>query len=299
MKKKLLHFKGVYGENQVPFWDMDVYIEPIKLRSESYNYEIDEHLHSNLIQIFLLQEGGGICYSEGTAHVLKTPCVIVVPNDNLHGFDWNPDIKGHVLTFTTSFFENSLVNSQHILIQFQKMKYLELDEHKLDDLNQFLDQMSEELKMNELEKSSVIRSLLELFMTKIYRYDLGSEMQTMQRNNRALNYLNKFQKLIAKKMDKSITINKYAKTLEITPVHLNRICQNTVGKSALQIVNEKFINHSKKHLLGTTNTISEVSYHLNFRDPSHFSKFFKKMTGHGPRDFRKMAAEKKVQKNPM
>jgi len=287
MNKKLLHFRGIYGEHQEPFWDADVHLESIKLTSESYNFEIDEHVHSNLIQIFQLEEGEGTCYSEGTAYNLQTPCMIIVPSGNLHGFDWHPNIKGAVWTITTSLFEKSQESNQQILLHFQEMRYFKITESQMSELTSIKDQMTQELSLYETEKATMIKILLQLFMTKLYRYDQDQNTQTVQNNNKALSYLNKFQKVINQQMDRSITINSYAQQLGITPIHLNRICQNTVGKTALQLVNEKHVNQAKKYLLGTTNTISEISYLLNFKDPSHFSKFFKRMSGKGPREFRK------------
>ena len=68
------------------------------------------------------------------------------------------------------------------------------------------------------------------------------------------------------------------------------ICQTLVQKSALQLVHEYLLIEAKKYLLGTSNSIAEISYFLDFKDPSHFSKFFRKMSGASPREFRRQSS---------
>jgi len=125
-----------------------------------------------------------------------------------------------------------------------------------------------------------------LLMVKLYRKSITGQSQVISNSNKTLNYFNDFQKAIFQSIEQTKTISEYAQLLNITPVHLNRICQSLVQKTALQIVHEKLITEAKKFLLYTDKTISEIAYSLSFKDPSHFSKFFKKMVGVGPRKFR-------------
>jgi AraC family transcriptional regulator, transcriptional activator of pobA len=71
-------------------------------------------------------------------------------------------------------------------------------------------------------------------------------------------------------------------------VHLNRICQNVVGKSALQVVQEYLIEESKKYLEYTSHSVSEIAYLLKFEYPNYFAKLFKKQTGISPTEYREL-----------
>ena len=82
------------------------------------------------------------------------------------------------------------------------------------------------------------------------------------------------------------SIKQYARELNITSVHLNRICQATVGKPALQIVHDFLVLEAEKFLKHTDMHVSEIAYQLNFEDPAYFSRFFKKYTGASPKQFR-------------
>lgn len=288
MAKQLLNYKGVYGEQEQPFWDTAIHIEPLVKRSKTYDFEIKEHLHTNLIQIFLLKRAKGTLSSEGKQIPIETPCFIVIPNGVLHGFIWEPTIKGSVLTVSLSFYESCLKKHQNALIQFQQLQYMtfEGDDPQFKELVQIKDSLEKEVADQGIDKHAIVQLLFKLLMIKLYRKSMNENTRVISNDNRTLRYFNAFQKEISRTIERTKTTKDYAKALNITPVHLNRICQSLVQKSALQIIHEKLTTEAKNHLLYTDVTIAEVAYALNFKDPSHFSKFFKKMVGVGPRKFR-------------
>ena len=138
-----------------------------------------------------------------------------------------------------------------------------------------------------IEKQAVIQALFQLFFINIYRFSLSLKSLISVSNNRTLGYFQAFQKSIKRSLQETKSINEYAQELNITAVHLNRICQSLVQKSALQLVQEFLISEAKKYLLNTNYSISEVSYLLNFKDPAYFTRLFKKQTGVSPSEFKK------------
>jgi AraC family transcriptional regulator, transcriptional activator of pobA len=54
-----------------------------------------------------------------------------------------------------------------------------------------------------------------------------------------------------------------------------------------EIINEITFLHAKTLLSGTDTSIKELAWSLNFDDYSHFVKFFKKMSGISPAEFRR------------
>ena len=60
------------------------------------------------------------------------------------------------------------------------------------------------------------------------------------------------------------------------------------GNTPLQIINERIILEAKRMLRYSSLRVKEVSIDLGFEDPSYFNKFFKKITGITPADFREL-----------
>ena len=68
---------------------------------------------------------------------------------------------------------------------------------------------------------------------------------------------------------------------------LNTLCRALAGQSALQIVHQRIVLEAKRDLIYTSLTINQLADSLGFADPAYFSRFFRRMTGLSPRDFRR------------
>jgi AraC-like DNA-binding protein len=82
----------------------------------------------------------------------------------------------------------------------------------------------------------------------------------------------------------------YAQKLNTTPQNINAACQKGIQKPATEVLSEFVLNESKRLLLYTNKTISEIAFALEFTDPSHFIKYFKKMVDCTPQSFRQTNA---------
>jgi AraC-like DNA-binding protein len=98
----------------------------------------------------------------------------------------------------------------------------------------------------------------------------------------------KFKRLLEDNFLQVHKVNEYASLLNITEKHLNEICKRFNGKTASAMVFDRLVLEAKRLLQHSDLTIKEISFQLNFNDPSHFSKFFKKHTGVTTKDFRAM-----------
>lgn len=78
----------------------------------------------------------------------------------------------------------------------------------------------------------------------------------------------------------------YAQKLEVTPKHLSRTLKSQTGYTAVEWI-ERFVILEAKVLLKSSNlNIQQISDELNFPSQSFFGKYFKKLTGMSPKEFR-------------
>ncbi|HBH08997.1 MAG TPA: hypothetical protein DDX40_06330 [Rikenellaceae bacterium] len=78
----------------------------------------------------------------------------------------------------------------------------------------------------------------------------------------------------------------YARELGVTPNHLNRVVKSETGRSAGEWIENARLSLARTLLHDPGIPISEVSYRVGFEDPAYFSRFFKKLVGMSPTDFR-------------
>lgn len=289
MNKKLINFKGLYGDNQSPTLPNFIHYESLETRSKMYDWEIKEHLHTELYQLFIFQSGSGVLISENEEIALESPCIVTIPTNTLHGFHFPANMNGEVITFSESFLESIFKNSPQIILEFNQLRHFSFEDEMsiFQEINSDKSAIIKELFEENSAKQLFLQSLFQLLFVRLYRFSLSHQQETAQSDHRTLRYFQSFQKSVKQSLQESKSISDYAKEQNITTVHLNRVCQRLVQKSALQIVQEHLINEAKKYLLNTSYSISEVSYFLNFKDPAYFTRLFKKQTGISPSDFRK------------
>lgn len=93
-------------------------------------------------------------------------------------------------------------------------------------------------------------------------------------------------------------INEIATQLFLDPGHLSNTVKLVTGHHPCYFFDKKIIEKAKQLLKDTDLSISEIARTLTY-DPSNFNKFFRKMTGLTPGDFRKMPVEESSEKFTM
>jgi AraC-like DNA-binding protein len=75
--------------------------------------------------------------------------------------------------------------------------------------------------------------------------------------------------------------------MQLSPKQLYAICQAVLQKSITDIIQDRLMLEAKRLLVHTDFTISQIAAQLNYTDNSYFNRFFKKIAGLTPKQFRK------------
>jgi len=282
------NFKGVFGEQVFDADNMALHMEPLIQRTTLYDFEISEHVHTQLVQIFFLEEGSATIFSEGKSIAIEAPCIIYVPQGILHGFSFSETITGEVLTLKSELIANALSGLMNMSLYFQKLRYIpfEHDSTSFKELMVTRQSLRSELRTKKIARDKLITLLIQILIVRLYRLVSENLEFELPQNKRKLAYYNQYIKDIKTHHAETVKVSDYAKYLNISAVHLNRICNELVQKSALHVIHEQLAIIAKRSLLQENLSIAEIAYSLNFKDPSHFSKFFKKQVGKSPNQFK-------------
>jgi AraC family transcriptional activator of pobA len=284
--KKIINFDGLYGDEVGKYASDYIFLEPISTRSKIFDWDIKTHLHLHLFQVFILKEGG-LLFKETTEEMeLLAPCVMLIPPTHLHGIVYKPNSEGYILTLSEAIVEEIFLPSNPIWITFEQIRKLSqfVDEYSFDKIEALLNALQVELFGDNPERLLMVKSLLTQLFIMLHRSTKLDDSK--EGNSVMMTYFRKFQRNI-KQTETPKSIPEYAAELNITPVHLNRICKAIGGKSAIDLVNQHLIQEAQKRLLHTSFSVSEVAYQLHFEYPNYFAKMFKKYVGVSPQEFRK------------
>ncbi|MGE8552893.1 MAG: helix-turn-helix domain-containing protein [Chryseobacterium jejuense] len=97
---------------------------------------------------------------------------------------------------------------------------------------------------------------------------------------------NHVQQVISGDVSEFMEVNEIAGKLAVSHKHLTDTIKKETGQHPCYFYDNEIIRKAKHMLVDSNYSVAEIARIFTY-DPSNFSKFFKKMTGETPGDFRK------------
>ena len=148
-----------------------------------------------------------------------------------------------------------------------------------------------ELASNDYEyKKEVIQRYCEIWVLKnISLNDEGDIKPELSRPlNRREQIFHDFLTLLEQNFMQERSISFYAGRMCLTPKYLSTIIKDVSGKHGMQWIDEYVTLEAKALLRNSNLTVKEVSDQLHFPSQSMFGRFFKKMTGYSPKQYKQL-----------
>lgn len=139
-------------------------------------------------------------------------------------------------------------------------------------------------------------SLEEMLKNSIRNLLIGIDAEVM-RNQPDKSYSNeashawmlliRFYKLVPLHCRETRELAFYASQLSITTTYLYKLCRKYLQLSPKEMLDRQTVTEIKTYLVNTDATIKSIADELHFNDVSYMCRFFRKMTGMSPIDYRK------------
>ncbi|WP_162820483.1 helix-turn-helix domain-containing protein [Microvirga calopogonii] len=277
---------GEDGDDPVADW---VHCETIQSRSRLHNYRILPHRHEKLFQVLHLAAGSAEIVVDGQSTSLRGPAIIALPPMTVHGYTFSPDVQGTVLTLFDSRLTHILASMDGIRETFRSVQLSCLHDHAdlANNLTEDIASLAAEFTGRGSGRSEAIQARLMLVLIALHRLrGTARSARTNGVGHRTLQHALRFRELVDRDFLKHHSIEVYARRLGLTPPHLNRICREHLGDSALGVVHQRIILEAKRYLTFTSLSAKEIALALAFDDPAYFARFFKQKAGLPPLAFR-------------
>lgn len=108
-------------------------------------------------------------------------------------------------------------------------------------------------------------------------------------NNRNRSVFNTFCNQLATHYREQHEVAFYAEKAHLTTRHFSVIIKEMVGLSASDYIEQYLVTQARNLLLTRPDlSVQQISYHLGFAESPSFCRFFKRLTGQPPKDFRQI-----------
>lgn len=255
------------------------------------------HRH-NFYHFILFTQGAGEHAIDFERFDIEPWQIYFMSPGQIHSWNFEGEMEGYVVNFDKDFFKTFLLRPDY-LTQFSFFSGLVRDEvfvvkeearKTVLDILAGLHASSQDKTKPALSKDYVQIALLYLFQQLERQRDPSTVSESDVYNHTLLrNFLN----LIELNYKTHRLPKYYAALLYITPNHLNALSKEFLGMSAGDIIRNRVLLEAKRLLVIKDYSIAEIAYELNFNDNSYFTKFFKKLVGCTPEEFRRNPHEQR------
>ncbi len=239
-----------------------------------------------------------IIYEQGYADLkinmreyhVEAPSALLVLNDQIYQpIQHSNDLRSKVILMSRSFSDSLFTNSGEILPL--KSSILKNPVMQIGNEENVFAQFFHLLKniTASPRQEFKLEAARHLTLSMFYGYShLKHEVNKINStNNRQEEIFSQFIELLEKYHKKEREIAFYAGKMFMTPKHLSQVIKDFSSKTALDFIEEYVIAEAKSMLLSTMLSVQQISDELNFPSQSVFGKYFKRVTGKSPSEYRR------------
>ncbi|HEY2658393.1 MAG TPA: helix-turn-helix domain-containing protein [Caulobacteraceae bacterium] len=274
----------LYGEAPREVSERFLHLEDLDHRSRPSHWNIRAHAHSDLNHIFLLTQGAGEMNADGQSIPFAAPCLLTVPAGVIHGFVYEPETAGSVLTLAGGYLRELIGREDAFRGLFEQPAQLSLDDPQ--PVSDAYGRLGRELAWTAPGHVAAVEAHLMTILVEALRLIWQAGAAAPVASGSALRLVARFREAVEAGYRAGATIDAYAQHLCVTTTKLRRACLAAAGCSPIGIVQARLLLEAKRALLYTNMTVAETAYYLGFDDPAYFSRFFTQQEGVSPKAFR-------------
>jgi AraC family transcriptional activator of pobA len=239
------------------------------------------HKHNNYFEIIYLSKGSGYHCIDLGKYIVAPPVMYFIRQEQVHYWQLETEPEGYVVIIKKIFIEKSLDNElKSLLTKISKQCCLQLTDNKT--IENLLQLLTDENKTNDENAFHITEGLLKSLLAKV----LQVSQPIINKAEIKSDLFHSFTELLSGSNGIKNKVALYAEMLKTSPQNLNAACRKAVNQTAAHTLSGFVLIEAKRLLLYTDNTVSEIAFALEFSDPSHFVKYFKKFVGSTPQSFR-------------
>lgn len=241
--------------------------------------------------ICLLSEGELQLESDLFIHNAKAPAVFTIAPSAIRNFtDLGSPYDARILFFRKEVFLEGQADINYLdkfdFFEESGQQVVSLTSEQFQLFDNYFNVIQKKSLENAPHTSDIIRSLIYIVLSELNDVHNSISKENPTKIDKKSHILSEFKSLLAKHFIEERKVSFYAEKLNLTPKYFSTLIKEASGKTAGAWINEMLLLEAKVRLKNKDQSVAQIAYNLNFSDPSHFGKFFKKHTGVSPMEFR-------------
>ncbi|MBT9470069.1 MAG: helix-turn-helix domain-containing protein [Pseudomonadota bacterium] len=274
----------LYGEAPRSVGERFLHLEAIEDRTRPADWNIRPHTHTGLSHIFHVTHGGGVMSADALRLPFQAPCLMVVPSNVVHGFAYELETRGAVLTVSDVYRDELVRRETELRRVFAQPRILALAEEQV--FTEALERLGRELAWSAPGHAAAVEALLITLLVETLRLTHHAEVGDEPLVDSQAGLVARFRALVEERYRSEAQVEGYASALKVSAKRLRAACLRAAAATPGRMIQDRRLLEAKRILLYTNMSVAEAAYYLGYDDPAYFTRTFTKNCGRSPRAFR-------------
>jgi AraC family transcriptional activator of pobA len=278
----------LYGEPVRDVEERFLHVEALTLRTPLVGWHIEPHSHRDLHHLLLITRGGGVLLVESERWNFSAPALLCVPLDCVHGFDFQPDTEGWIVTVSGGLLGLLTRDYPELASVFAApcARHLEEESHEELRLRQWFEMLAAEFSHRRLNRQAAVDVCTVGILVTVQRLIADNPDNRPIERGRDAALVARFRALVEMRYSSQTGISDYARRLRVSRERLRLACARVTGSSPLALLTARRLLEAKRKLIYTNTGVAQIATDCGFDDPAYFSRFFTRHMDASPSQFR-------------
>ncbi|MEX5728892.1 AraC family transcriptional activator of pobA [Rhodovulum iodosum] len=255
----------------------DLRMTPIAQLMQGGRWRVESMRSYTRHQLLWFTRGQGRLTVAGITRGFGVHNAAFIPAGTMHAFEITAAVYGTALFFADDP-ALALPDAPHHLRIRESAAQVEL--------TALLETLQRELDGDRPARARALRQYLGLLSVWLERQLLVNDDQ-LAPTDAARRLAAGYAALVERDFHTPLSVSDYAAALGVTPTHLTRVCHQTCGRTASELLAERKIGEARRLLADTKLPVKDIAVQLGYRSPAYFTRVFQARTGRAPLTFRK------------
>ncbi|NIF22283.1 4-hydroxyphenylacetate catabolism regulatory protein HpaA [Candidatus Pantoea multigeneris] len=267
----------------------EVHYETFARLASFFGRDMHPHWHDRSFQLHVLVTGKITLQLDEHFYDLKAPLFVLTPPSVPHAFITESDSDGHVLTVRQELIwplveklwpgKADAINRSGICLS------LESAPATLEALHHYWPLIAAEFQQNSPGRELLLNALAQAVFTLVLRETPPEEIAVSGIRGE-MRQFQRFNRMIDDCFRQHLTVPDYARELGLSESRLTEMCRRFANQSPKKLIFERVLREAKRQLRYSSESVNQISYALGYKDPAYFARFFHRMAGCSPTQFR-------------